>query len=36
MVEPMPPSDRNSSSCQYDWAKAHAAVDSATITNPLT
>ena len=35
MAEPSPPSDRNSSSCQYVSANAHAAVDSATISRPL-
>ena len=35
MADPSPPSDRNSSSCQYVCAKAHAPVDNATISSPL-
>ncbi len=35
IAEPTPPSERNSRSCQYVSAKAHAAVDSATISRPL-
>ena len=35
IAEPRPPSDRNSSSCQYVCANAHAAVETATISRPL-
>ena len=34
IVDPMPPSDRNTSSCQYSAAKAHAPVDTATMPSP--
>lgn len=36
IVEPTPPSDRNSSSCQYVCAKAQAPVVTATISSPHT
>src|SRR6476660_5828477 len=35
IADPRPPSERNSSSCQYVSANAHAAVDNATISSPL-
>ena len=34
IVDPIPPSDRNSSSCQYSAANAHAPVDVATMPSP--
>jgi hypothetical protein len=36
MAEPSPPRDRNTSSCQYVCANAHAPVDNATISRPET
>ena len=35
IAEPSPPSERNSSSCQYVCANAHAPVDTATINRPV-
>ena len=35
MAEPSPPTERNSRSCEYVCANAHAAVDTATISRPL-
>ena len=34
IVDPMPPSERNTSSCQYSAAKAHAPVETATMPSP--
>ena len=36
IVDPTPPSERNNSSCQYVCANAHAPVDTATMSRPLT
>ena len=36
IADPNPPSERNSNNCQYVWAKAHAPVDTATISSPVT
>ena len=35
ITEPMPPSPRNTTSCQYEPAKAVAPVEIATMTSPV-
>ena len=34
IVDPIPPSDRNTSNCQYSAANAHAPVETATMPSP--